>query len=154
MQKLKPQFDLFKSHLPSSFKELSLNKSEPSSYTKRMFGEVIHSENVGVKSDFIKTFKVKFNAEETYSIGFSFEFLDKDESEHKVTVSIKIGTKEPMFFTSKELSISEFKDSFIILNNNLLNDKSMKCLNVVELVKNVFDLKPSFKLGKKLSVKM
>lgn len=76
MEKLKPQFKELKNFLGFYFKELNLNKSE---YKVNIIGnceETIAYTNKGVKSDFIRLYTLSQNKENTYTIAFSFNYLD------------------------------------------------------------------------------
>lgn len=138
MQKLKNQFDELKTLLPKEFKEVSLNKSEDRIYVDYFCGDRFVHEIKGVKSDFIKTFKIQLNDIDSYSLGFSFNYLDV--SEHSVIVSLKKGNKEPSFLNSKSLNIDDFKISFkkSINDIKLLEEKTH--LNIIEVFKKEFEL--------------
>ena len=138
MQKLKNQFDEFKSLLPSGFTEISLNHSEEKTYTSMFCGDAETFENKGVKSDFIKLFQIKFNNQDAFSIGFSFDYLKDNES---VQVSIKEGTKYPIYFLSKPFAIDEFRDSFKHVISQI---KSSECdyEKILTIFKDEYDLKP------------
>ena len=110
MQKTKNLFDDFKALLPKEFKETSLNKSEDKTYVDHWCGDRNVIEMKGVRSDFIKTFKIQFNDVDSYSIGFSFNYLEAIEE--TVIVSLKKGNKEASFLNSKSLNMDNFKSSF------------------------------------------
>ena len=61
MQMLKNQFDEFKL-IAKDFKEVTLNKSEPKLYVNHFCGKREVHEKRGVKADFIKLFKIKYNS--------------------------------------------------------------------------------------------
>jgi hypothetical protein len=138
MQALKNQFDSFKNILPDCFKELSLNKSESDSFIN-YDGDILLKK--GVKSDFIKTFKVKFNDENSYSIGFSFTYIGMREEKQKVKVSIKVGNREPYFLVGKEFNVQDFNDRFkeVIKEIEVLTDKNH--LTIVDIITKSFNLK-------------
>lgn len=143
MQLLKNQFDQLKSVLPSTFKETALNKVEPSTEVVGFCGVNTEYNKKGVKSDFIKTFKAKLNDKDSYSIGFSFKYLEVKEEEQTVQVSLKIGNKEPFYFKGKELSVADFRSK---LTDTLAKIEAMEEKNympIVELFKNDFDLLPN-----------
>lgn len=154
MQSLKNQFDEFKLIVKNNgFEELNLNKSEPKTTTSSFCGETTVHENKGVKNDFIKLFKIKFNKENAYSIGFAFKYLELKEQEYKIAVSLKKG--EDQYFASKDLSLQEFKEIF---NNVLKNCKEKQDLNyekIIQLVTNDFELLAQTskkKIGKKRKI--
>ena len=143
MQSLKNQFDQLKSILPPVFKEMTLNKVEPKTEVVGFCGELTEYNSKGVKSDFIKTFKAKLNDQDSYSIGFSFKYLDVKEEEQTIQVSLKIGNKEPLYFKGKKLSVVDFRAKFI---DSLAKIEAMEVRNymtIVELFKNDFELLPS-----------
>lgn len=143
MQSLKNQFDQLKAILPPVFKEMTLNKVEPKTEVVGYCGEMTEFNKKGVKSDFIKTFKAKLNDQESYSIGFSFKYLEVKEEYHTVQVSLKVGNKEPLYFKGKELSVLDFRAKFI---DSLAKIEEMEVKNymtIVELFKNDFNLLPS-----------
>lgn len=112
MQALKNQFDAFKKMLPVQFQETALNKSEDYTHHSYWCGEINTVEIKGVKSDFIKTFKVKFNDVDSYSIGFSFKYLDLPEADHKIRVTLKIGNTDAMYYKSEDFDVEKFRTMF------------------------------------------
>jgi hypothetical protein len=143
MQSLKNQFDSFKNILPATFKELALNKSEPNTSVSSWCGEQFVHENKGVRSDFIKTFKAKLNDVDSYSIGFSFKYLDIPDAEHTVQVSLKVGNKEPLYYKGKEMLVAEFRTKFTETLAKLETLEIKHYKPIVELVKEEFNLLPS-----------
>jgi hypothetical protein len=135
MQKLKNQFDEFKSIVTiQGFKELNLNKSEPKKYTSRFYDESTTFEDRGVKNDFVKIFSIKFNAEKFYNIGFTFNYVDVAES---VTVSLKLYNG---YLKSKDYSVEEFKNKFL----NVISDiKETNYERTVDIIKSSFELIPT-----------
>lgn len=107
----------------------------------------------GVRSDFIKTFKAKFSDENSYSIGFSFKYLDVPTKDQTVQVSLKIGNNEPLFYFGKDLSIEEFKEKFVktIDKINNLTEKDYK--KIVDVMKTDFELLPEVHLKDKKKLK-
>lgn len=129
MQKLKNQFDELKSILePLGFSELSLNKSSPSTAYSNFCGEHTVYEKKGVKSDFIKLFKIKLNNENFYNIGFAFKYLNLKDEDCKTIVSLKNGDK---YFVSHEYSTVELRD---ILNNLLKQLNTTENLNYKKFI--------------------
>ncbi len=140
MQILKPQFDEFKS-LIKGFKELSLNKSEPKVFVSQFCGDRTVHENRGVQADFIKLFKMKYNKEDSFSIGFEFKYIGLSDSDSRINVSIKNG--EESYFLSDYLSIDQFKEKFIFLINELKQSKGLDTQKIIDVVTNGFNLIPS-----------
>ncbi len=140
MQMLKNNFDEFKGLVPE-FKELTLNKSDPKFFVNHFCGETEVHENRGVKSDFIKIFKVKYNKENQRSVGFEFKYINLNEEDFRVKVSVKEG-EENLFF-GEFLSVTDFKEKFVKVITEL---KFSGCLNdkdVVNKFKAEFNLTPN-----------
>lgn len=135
MQKLKNQFDKFKSIVTTQgFQELNLNKSEPKMFVGRCCDESTFFEDKGVKNDFVKIFKIKFNAEKFYNVGFTFNYLEVPEN---IVVSLKLSNG---YLKSKEYSVEEFKNLFL---NVLADIKETNYERTVEIIKNSFELLPT-----------
>lgn len=133
MQVLKNQFDDFKTTLcQCGFKEVVLNKSNPKTHVTYFCGEREVFEKKGVSSDFIKLFKIKFNKEKSYSIGFSFNYLNLRIEDQTIKVSLKTG--EDIFLKSKEFSIVEFQEIF---KNLLKNYKNQTNLNHEKIIQSI-----------------
>lgn len=139
MQMLKNNFDEFKGLMPE-FKELTLNKSEPKFFVSDFCGEHEVHENRGVKSDFIKIFKVKYNKENQRSIGFEFKYLNLNEEDFKVKVSIKEG-EENLFF-GEFLTVEEFKKKFVKVISEMKSSEGLNDKDVVAKFKTEFNLTP------------
>lgn len=152
MQILKNQFDTFKGILPPAFKEKALNKSEDRTHVTRWDGEVTVHEMKGVRSDFIKTYKAKFNDVDSYSIGFAFKYLDIPKEEYTVQVSLKVGNKNPDFYFGKELGIADFKSKFIETMAKMNNVVDYK--QVINLFQEDFNLLPEVHLKDKKKLKI
>jgi hypothetical protein len=149
MQRLKNQFDSFKQQLPSQFVEVALNKSSPKFFEYPNYISAMPPvESKGVRSDFIKTFKAKFNDTDSYSIGFSFQYLDLSPDEHTVTVSLKIGNRQPMYFYGNTLSIENFKTVFSNTIEQIGNMQSPTCKEIANTMKTNFDLQPNQKIAR------
>jgi hypothetical protein len=144
MQIFKNQFDIFKKLLPSSFQELALNKSEDSTYISHWCGDRIEYFKKGVRSDFIKTFKLQFNDVNSYSIGFSFHYLNIPKEEQTIQISLKKGNKSPLFFKSEQLPLEKFKELFssLLIQMQSLEDKNYQ--SIIHMIENHFHLSPSY----------
>lgn len=140
MQSLKNQFDLFKTLLPAVFKEVALNKSEARTYVDNFCGDQTEHFMKGVRSDFIKTFKAKFNDKDSYSIGFSFQYLEVPDNAQTVQVSLKIGNREPLYYAGEQLSVDDFRKAFVGFLEQLQKAKPADCTDIVYMVKESFGL--------------
>lgn len=151
MQSLKNQFDEFKNLVKENgFEEINLNKSAPKTTTSSFCGERTIHENKGVQNDFIKLFKIKFNKENAYSIGFAFKYLELKEEDYKIMVSLKKG--EDQFFVSKDYSLQEFKDIFNALLKEYKEKQDVNYEKIIASITNQFVLLPitnKKKIGKK-----
>ena len=148
MQYLKNQFDTFKSYTKDiGFEELTLNKSEPKTGFSSWCGETFLYNNRGVSSDFIKLFRIKFNKENAYSIGFKFSYLDRPEGEQSVTISLKKGEKD--FFCSPNYTIQDFKEIFNELLKKIQIDNNLNYKKIIDLLEADFQLAPSVHQYKK-----
>lgn len=142
MQTLKNQFDDFKTILTAvGFTEMTLNKSNPKTAYTSIYGEYKSYENKGVKSDFVKLFQIKFNKEKSYSIGFVFKYLDIPEAEQSVVISIKEGSDN--FLKSKHYSISDFKENFKNIIEEIKSQNDINYSSIIDTLKTSFTLSPS-----------
>lgn len=143
MQSLKNHFDSFKNLLPEVFKELSLNKSEDRTFVLSFCGDSTEYSMKGVRSDFIKTFKAKFNDQDSYSIGFSFKYLNVPDVEQTVQVSLKIGNKYPLYYKGEHLLVEDFRVKFSNAVKKIDDLEDKNCKTIVNLVKEDFNLLPN-----------
>lgn len=119
MEKLKPQFDELKSLLGDTYKEINLNKSSYKEEYVGFCGETTQYINKGVKSDFIRLYRAQFNKEDTYTLGFSFNYINVESDKQVVTFSSSIGKEEKRFSSKKEMFIEEARDSLKNIINQL-----------------------------------
>ena len=131
MQKLKPQFDTFKSLLGSNVKEINLNKSEYKETYTGFCGEREQHIDKGVKSDFVRLYRVQHNKEDTYTVGFSFNYLDREEKDFKINFSCSLGLSEKVFSKKVEMTVDECRDKLNKINS-ILN--VMENINDVEIL--------------------
>ncbi len=150
MEMLKNQFDEFKI-IAKNYREITLNKSEPKDFSVFYDSDIVYVENKGVKSDFIKLFKIKFNKENQYSIGFEFKYIDLKKEDYKVRVSLKQG--EENYFINNYLNIEEFRDKFKSLIIKLNDNKNLENKDLIEIIKQEFELIPKSHLKKKYKPK-
>lgn len=137
MQMLKNQFDEFKL-IAKDFKEVTLNKSEPKLYISHFCGEREVHEDRGVKADFIKLFKIKYNKEDQYTIGFEFKYLDLKEEDFRVKVSVKQG--EDNFVLGEFVTIPEFKEIFVKFMNEVKIIDNLENKELVAKIESEFNL--------------
>lgn len=149
MQSLKNQFDFFKNLLPPIFQEIALNHSEDKTYVSHWCGDSITYNMKGVRSDFIKLFQAKFNTHESYSIGFSFHYINISKEQQTIQVSIKKGHQEPLYFLSEHLSIEEFRKQFIITLEQIAKEEDKNYAKIIQIMQENFHLKPQYNLQHK-----
>lgn len=111
MQELKNSFDELSKIIPD-FKIVSLNKSSFKQYTNF----VQTYTNQGVRSDFVKIFKIKYNQNDAYKVGFSFTYINLEKDDW--TIYTSISTQENQNLYSKKITFVEFKEKF----NKLLSE--------------------------------
>lgn len=138
MQMLKNSFDNFKSFVPN-FKEVTLNKSEPKMFINYFGGDEpeVH-ENRGVKSDFIKIFKLKYSKENQHSVGFEFKYLNLNKEDFRVRVSVKEG--EDNLFLGDFINVENFRESFNKVIAEMKSDEGLNGKEVFTKFKNEFNL--------------
>lgn len=136
MLRLKNIFETFQTLIGNGFKEAHLNKSSPKpAWVVGDFqGQEASWSTKGVESDFLKFFKVKFNADDYYSIGFRFYYIDIPEDEQKIQFSLKSGFKKDKLLNSKEFSVAEFKEIMKKVNNDLKTEENLSYYDVVDII--------------------
>lgn len=142
MEKLKPQFNEFKKLLENIFKEINLNKSEYKEESIYGYGEYKKYINKGVKSDFIRLYKAKLNKEDTYTLGFSFNYIDLESNKQSVTFTSTIGSEEKFFSDKKEMSVEETRESLKKIITQLKDEDIPNVKEMFQIVQEEF-------LGKK-----
>lgn len=156
MQKLKPQLEEFKNLLGSSFKEINLNKSdEKVHYAGFPDDDGSRQEyiNKGVRSDFIRLYRLQLNKENTYTFAFSFDYLDLTEDKFKVVFSHSVGKEEKVFSPKVEMTVQECKEHLIKINSILNIMENCSNDEIIQIVKEEFlgvdyQLKPQSKKKK------
>lgn len=138
MQSLKPQFDSFKKVLPDLFIEAALNHAEPDDSYISFCGD--KSFKKGVKSDFIKIFKLQYDDGTGYSIAFSFNYIDTDTP--TVRASLKKGVLNARFYKTDYMTV---QDCRTLMNNfiekaSTLDEKKLRVADFVELFHSEFAL--------------
>jgi hypothetical protein len=134
MQQTKPLFDTFKKLIPKTFKQLTLNKSSIREFTTSFCGEPTTQVNRGVKSDFVKTFTLKQNAKDCFSIGFTFMYIGLLGDDRTVQLSLKVGTDNPTMYIGNEMTVAQFKVWFTELNSGITPELDSRAF--IALVKN------------------
>lgn len=136
MQKLKPQFDEFKNLLGSNVKEINLNKSEYKETYTGFCGEREQHIDKGVKSDFVRLYRLQNNKEDTYTLGFSFNYLDKKEEEFLINFSCSVGLKEKHFSKKIEMNVNECREKLNIINGILKVMENINDMEILDIVQN------------------
>ncbi len=154
MQQLKNPLDNFEAILSPKFTESHLNKAKAKTkFAQKADDEYCLSfpdennietfEKKEVKSDFVKLFKTK-TKQENYSLGLHFYFLDREESNYVINVSLQTKNKinnSVDFIISRNFSVEEFKEKLNIINSQLSENNTIE--NVVNYFKeNVLISKP------------
>lgn len=121
MSYCKDQFKSFKELAENfGFDEITLNKSSYSSTFVGSYQEGKFFESKGVKSDFIKLYKLKFSGHHYHHLGFEFKYINIPKEDFKIIVSLKSNVNNlKSFKTSEALSV----DDFLLQFNQLLNQK-------------------------------
>lgn len=120
MKYVKPQVDAFKALIGDSFVERYHNKCEPAGFHDEW--ENVDYPKTGIESDFIRLLRVKIKSGNSYSIGFSFSYIDKTLEESSVKLSIRIGNqyvKDDVYLGSEEMPLINFKDKMKSVNDKL-----------------------------------
>ena len=153
MQKLKPQFEEFKELLGVSFNEINLNKSDYKVDYSGFCGERQEHVNKGVKSDFIRLYRLQLNKENTYTFAFSYEYMNMQEDKHTIVFSYSVGKDEKNFSPKLEMSIEECRQHLKNINDilkimaNSSNEEIMKILRE-EFLGIDYQIKPQSKKKK------
>lgn len=127
MYRLKPQFDELKVLLGNSFEEIVLNKSEYKEVIVNFCGDNSEHINKGVRSDFIRLYRLQLNQENTTTLAFSFTYLQLEEKSQKINFSYSVGKEEKKFSNNVEMTIEECREHIKNINKNL---------NVIETLSN------------------
>jgi len=146
MEKLKSQFDELKSLLGNSYEEINLNKSSYKEEYVGFCGETTQYINKGVKSDFIRLYRAQFNKEDTYTLGFSFNYIDMESDKQVVTFSSSIGKEEKKFSSKKEMFVEEARESIKKIIAHLKNVEQLTATDKFKIVQEEF-------LGKDYQIK-
>lgn len=134
MTQLKNNLETFAALLGSSFKELTLNKSAPKDYVSFWCGDRTEHYDKGVRSDFIRIFEVKFNKEDSYSMAFSFSYIDLPKDEQTVQFSLKTGGRNDSTVSSDTMTVNEFKTHLNSLNKAMKEKAPLAYNESIEIV--------------------
>jgi hypothetical protein len=151
MQQLKSNLKTLSENLSENFVEINLNKAKSKvKYVQKADDEYClcfpDEDNIDtfdkkeIKSDFIKLFKTKTKTE-NYSIALHFYFLNREESDYVMNVSLQTKNKKNdnvTFIISKDFSIEEFKEKLNEINKTLVINKSLETI-VNNIKKNFLD---------------
>lgn len=138
MEKLKPQFDLLKAHLGTNFEEINLNKSNYKEEYVGFCGETTQYINKGVRSDFIRLYRAQFNKEQTYTLGFSFVYIDEKQENQKVVFSSSVGKDEKKFSPKKEMNVEDCREILKNIINQLKERKKFSFDDTMRIVQEEF----------------
>lgn len=138
MQKLKPQFDQLKRLLGTAFKEITLNKSE---YKEEYIGcsdEKVQYINKGVKSDFIRLYKLQLNKENTTTLAFSFNYIKTEGNQEIITFSFSTGKEDKNFSKIFEMNTEECREHLNNINIMLKSIENVSNNEILKIVKEEF----------------
>lgn len=138
MEKLKPQLEQLKLSLGNKFEEINLNKSSYKEDYVGFCGEKTQYINKGVRSDFIRLYRAQFNNEQTYTLGFSFIYIDTEESKQKIVFSSSVGKDQKTFSPKKEMSVEECRDSLKNILEQLNQRESLTFDDTIRIVQEEF----------------
>lgn len=133
-KKFKNQFDTINILLSKlNFKSMNLNKKDYSeTYTQNNIFV-----NKGVRSDFIKLYRLQYNNENTYTIGFGFS-KDNDNN-WNTNITISKGLKEKSFivdFQTENQGLNHILNSFI---TKLESNTSNNPVDVISILNNTIN---------------
>lgn len=129
-KKLKPQLIEFDNLLENYFERCTLNKSSPKQHVYHDWNGVVHKNNKGVKSDLIFIYKLIRNKQGKSNFSFSFDYIDKPESEYTITVGFK-----PVHHDYKDTNDQHQKFNKMKLNENIISSKAFTVSEFRELIK-------------------
>jgi hypothetical protein len=89
-------------------------------------------------------YQAKFNKNDCYTIGFSFDYVN--EKYPTIKVSIKEGLDNPLFFNGSELNMDNFKILFKETIKFLKENKKENIKEVLDVFKNIFQLMPEYNI--------
>lgn len=151
MKKLTRHFTLFTELTKHDFSVSVLNASKTRSIpypfqpyatedTYKMYKKV-------VKSDFIRRYKQK---KSDLSIGFVFDYLDKNEEDWLINVTIKTSEDNSSIFNSPMYTLNEFKKIMNAVNKELTASKKTNSGVILNLITSSF-MSDDFDLEKEVS---
>ena len=146
MTQLKNNLETFSALLGPAFTELTLNKSSPKDYVSFWCGDRFEHHDKGVKSDFIRIFEVKFNKEDSYSMAFSFSYIDLPKEKQTIQFSIKTGGRNDSTVVSDPILVEEFKTRLNALNKTMKEKAHLAYNEAIEVV--CAEFVPNYTLGK------
>lgn len=147
MKELKSEFDLFKSLIGNDFQEYNLNKSEPKQhYTQNYPDYQLNGsdddytlyESKGVKSDFIRIFRIKHNKKNHYSLGFVFNYLETDTPSMHYNLRFTNAKDEQMYFTSPDMNLLDMKEKMKSINKQLVKLEDKNNENILNIINQEF----------------
>ena len=103
-----------------------------------------HYYNKGVKSDFIRLYNLQLNKENTYTLSFSFDYLDLNETKNKIYFSCSLGKEEKLFSEKIEMNVEQCRDhlksinSILKVSENCSYDEILETIQKEILGKNFF----------------
>jgi hypothetical protein len=145
MTQLKNNLETFAALLGPAFTELALNKSAPKDHFSFWCGEKSEHHDKGVKSDFIRIFEVKFNKEDSYSMAFSFSYIDLPKESQTVQFSIKTGGRNDSTISCDPIPVDEFKTRLNGLNKTMKEKAPLAYNEAIEIV--CAEFIPNYTLG-------
>lgn len=138
MEKLKPQLEDLKLYLGTKFEEINLNKASYKEEYIGYCGEKTQYINKGVRSDFIRLYRAQFNKEQTYTLGFSFIYIDTEDTKQKVIFSSSVGKEQKIFSPKKEMSIEECRSGLKNIIQQLKNTENVNFDDKIRIVQEEF----------------
>lgn len=138
MNRLKPQFDELKVLLGNSFEEIVLNKSEYKEVIVNFCGDNSEHINKGVRSDFIRLYRLQLNQENTTTLAFSFNYLQLEEKNQKINFSYSVGKREKKFSHNVEMTVEECRENIKNINKMLTITENCNNDDILKIVREEF----------------
>ena len=131
-KKLKPQITEFDSLLLGNYERVTLNKSNPQHYSYHSWDGFVEKNNKGVKSDQVYLYKLFGHKQGESNFSFVFDYMDKEENEHTVTVNFKPVHHDYSNSDNKSERFRQLK-----LNDNIVSSHSFSVNEFRKLISKV-----------------
>lgn len=124
MKRYQESFNTFKSLMPSSTKEYSLNKSEPRKIDWQFRNNDVEYTK-GIKSDFVRIYEGANNV----SVAFTFTYIGKDQDDQMITPSVKNIYLDGSIIASEPIKAVDFSIKLKAFNKSMKDQKMKNKIN-------------------------